>query len=295
MIHRGRLRRAHLLLVPVAIAALLLAGCGGDEVGPSGSATLSTSPSTSTPSSTSEANPHEVSGLFDIGGGRHLYAECDGTGSPTILLEAGDEDGAAAWEAVYPELVAQTRTCRYDRLSNGGSDPAGGCRRAEDLRHDTEALLGALKLSGPFLLVGHSGGGFLMANYAYAHTDQVAGLVLVETPHAIIPARESPELITALACDAATNIEHRDYVQVENYAWSHRHRLGRIPMTVISNDYGSGGEGEEQQHNVAEQRGWLVLSPLARQVVVTSGHDVPQNEPELVVHEILEALDATRT
>jgi hypothetical protein len=295
VIHCRRVRSARLLLVPAAAAALLLSGCGGREAGPSGSAAPSQTPSTSvTPSPTPAADPNEVSGLFDIGGGRHLYAECDGTGSPTILLEAGDEDGAASWDTVYSDLVAQTRTCRYDRLSNGDSAPATGCRKAEDLRHDTEALLSALKLSGPFLLVGHSGGGFLMANYAYAHADQVSGLVLVETPHAIIPARESPELIEALACEADTNIEHRDYVQVENYAWSHRHRLGRIPMTVISNDYGLGGEGEEQRHNVPEQRGWLVLSPLAHQVVVTSGHDVPQNEPDLVVHEILKVLNAIR-
>jgi hypothetical protein len=42
------------------------------------------------------------------------------------------------------------------------------------------------------------------------------------------------------------------------------------------------------------QRGWLVLSPLAQQVVVTSGHDVPENEPELTVREIFRVLAAAR-
>jgi hypothetical protein len=45
---------------------------------------------------------------------------------------------------------------------------------------------------------------------------------------------------------------------------------------------------------VVDQRGWLVLSPQARQVVVTSGHDVPDNEPDLVIREILRMLDAAR-
>jgi hypothetical protein len=56
-------------------------------------------------------------------------------------------------------------------------------------------------------------------------------------------------------------------------------------MTVISNDYGDNWENAEEETNVKDQRGWLVLSPLARQVVVTSGHDVPRNEPDLTVRD----------
>ena len=65
-------------------------------------------------------------------------------------------------------------------------------------------------------------------------------------------------------------------------------------MTVISNDYGDFYEIEEARTNVKGQRGWLELSPLAKQVVVTTGHDVPENEPDLTVHEILRVLDAAR-
>jgi hypothetical protein len=31
----------------------------------------------------------DFTGLIDIGGGRHIYLECRGTGSPTVVLEAG--------------------------------------------------------------------------------------------------------------------------------------------------------------------------------------------------------------
>jgi hypothetical protein len=65
-------------------------------------------------------------------------------------------------------------------------------------------------------------------------------------------------------------------------------------MTVISNDCGDNWQNAEQKTNVRDQRGWLVLSPLARQVVVTSGHDVPENEPDLTVREILRVLSAAR-
>jgi hypothetical protein len=37
-----------------------------------------------------------------------------------------------------------------------------------------------------------------------------------------------------------------------------------------------------------------VLSPQARQIIVTSGHDVPGNEPDLLSSEVLRVLEAAR-
>ena len=122
----------------------------------------------------------------------------------------------------------------------------------------------------------------------------VAGIVLAETPHAIIPSEAPQELLDELDCRSSLNQERRDYVAVERYAWEQRHRIGRIPMTAISNDYGQSYGNEEQRTNVKDQRGWLVLSPLAKQVVVTSGHDVPENEWGLTVQEILRVLAEAR-
>jgi len=35
-----------------------------------------------------------VGGLVDIGGGRHIYLECHGSGSPTVVLEVGYRSSA---------------------------------------------------------------------------------------------------------------------------------------------------------------------------------------------------------
>jgi pimeloyl-ACP methyl ester carboxylesterase len=147
---------------------------------------------------------------------------------------------------------------------------------------------------GPYVLVGTSGGGFLMAGFAYAHPHDAKGVAFVETPRAII-AKETPrEVLQELKCDSPMNEERRDYVAVENEAWTKRERIGDIPLVVISDDYGDGYANEEQRTNVEDQKGWFKLSPQARQVVVTSGHDVPENEPDLVIKEILQVLDATQ-
>jgi pimeloyl-ACP methyl ester carboxylesterase len=234
-------------------------------------------------------------GLVDIGGGQHLYVRCEGTGTPTVLFETGDESHIDQWEAVQPKVAERTTTCAYDRFGNGASDPpTKACRRMADLRGDFEAMLRVRGLRPPYVLVGTSGGGFLMAGFAYKHPADVAGIVFAETPHAIIAAESPPDLLAQLKCDAPGNVEQRDYVSVENEAWSQRHRIGNIPMTIISNDYQGHGSNKEEQTNVAGQKGWLVLSPQARQIVVTSGHDVPENEPDLTVREILRVLDAAR-
>lgn len=272
----------------LALAVLVVAaGCGSDDAEPEAESPSTTNGADSTTTTAVEG----VSEVVDIGAGRSLYLECAGEGSPTVLLEAGDESDVSDWRRVVPGLATETRTCAYDRAGVGRSADATGCRGLDDILGDLEALVGAAELEGPYVLVGASGGGFLTAGFAARHPAEVAGLVLVETPKAItiMP----PGLAEEIACDAPNNVEHRDYYAVEHAVWDTRAQIGDFPLTVISNDYGEDAPAGDEQTNVADQQGWLVLSPSSKQVVVTSGHDVPVNEPELVVREILAVLNAT--
>jgi hypothetical protein len=58
------------------------------------------------------ATSGDFSGLIDIGGGRKLFLECKGTGSPVVILEAGLRNRADIWsvkpdagEAVFPQVA----------------------------------------------------------------------------------------------------------------------------------------------------------------------------------------------
>ena len=46
--------------------------------------------------------------------------------------------------------------------------------------------------------------------------------------------------------------------------------------------------------NVEAQKGWLVLSPRAEQVVVTTGHAVEEKDPQLVIDQILAVVKAAK-
>ena len=57
---------------------------------------------------------------------------------------------------------------------------------------------------------------------------------------------------------------------------------------------GRAGLLQDQRPKVADQKGWLVLSSKGARLVVTGGHDVPENEPKLVTAEILRVVTAAR-
>jgi pimeloyl-ACP methyl ester carboxylesterase len=113
-------------------------------------------------------------------GGRSLYLDCRGRGSPTVILEAGSGGDSATWAAVQDELAATTRTCAYDRGGRGRSDPTAA-RTLQDAAADLRALLRAAGESGPFIAVGHSLGGDYARVFAAENRDEVAGLVLVDS------------------------------------------------------------------------------------------------------------------
>src|SRR3984893_9171330 len=67
------------------------------------------SPRESSAPDLSTANPtkEDFAKQIDIGGGRKLYLECHGTGSPTVILESGYQDSAQPW-SLSDRSYAQT-------------------------------------------------------------------------------------------------------------------------------------------------------------------------------------------
>src|SRR5262245_34789365 len=61
-------------------------------------------------------------GVFDVGG-RGLFLQCGGVGTPVVVLEAGLGGSSEDWWAVLPALSEETRVCAYDRAGLGLSDP----------------------------------------------------------------------------------------------------------------------------------------------------------------------------
>uniref|UniRef100_UPI000D3C2EFF alpha/beta fold hydrolase n=1 Tax=unclassified Variovorax TaxID=663243 RepID=UPI000D3C2EFF len=121
--------------------------------------------------------------MVDVGG-RRIQLDCRGSGSPTVVFEAGlSIDGALSWAAVQPAVAERTRACAYSRAGLMWSDPSGAPPSARQVAQDLHAALVRAGEHGPYVLVGQSLGGLFATSFTRYFGAEVAGLVLVDPSH----------------------------------------------------------------------------------------------------------------
>jgi pimeloyl-ACP methyl ester carboxylesterase len=185
------------LITALGLLAMLL-------IAPPPTLAQSATPAAASPSAASG----DFSGVVDIGG-RKIYLECRGQGSPTVILESGAGAWADIWNRDYKQPAGQrtmvmqgvaqfTHVCAYDRPGTigdvnpdldpygppfypGRSDPVPQPRTSKDMVAELHALLQAAHVPGPYVLVGHSAGGLVVRLYATAYPDDVVGIVLLDS------------------------------------------------------------------------------------------------------------------
>ena len=118
----------------------------------------------------------------DAGGFRMHFQE-SGKGTPSVVLDSALAGTSLSWSAVQEKVSEFARVVSYDRAGFGWSDPSSEPRRVDCLVDELRRGLSALAVDPPFVLVGHSYGGFVANVFAARHPEEVAGLVLVDVPH----------------------------------------------------------------------------------------------------------------
>jgi pimeloyl-ACP methyl ester carboxylesterase len=123
-----------------------------------------------------------------------LNLNCTGTGSPTVILDSGLGLPAATWELVQRDVATFTRVCSYDRAGYGWSSELPMPRTSGAVARELHALLAASRESGPYVLVGHSFGGYNVRVYTSRYPTEVAGLVLVDASHEDAGSAQPPSM-----------------------------------------------------------------------------------------------------
>jgi pimeloyl-ACP methyl ester carboxylesterase len=132
----------------------------------------------------SDAPPYPPPGrLVDVGGWR-LHLNCTGESAPsrpTVILEAGLGDFSVEWSLVQPSVARFARVCSYDRAGDGWSEIGPHPRTFHQIVYELHTLLERAGERPPYVLVGHSYGGWLVRQYQSTYPSDVAGMVLVES------------------------------------------------------------------------------------------------------------------
>lgn len=116
----------------------------------------------------------------DVGGFR-LNINCAGQGMPTVVLEAGLGDSLSEWGKVQPGIARLTRVCSYDRAGYGTSDAGPMPRTSARIAEELHSLVQSAGEKPPYLLVGHSFGGYNVRDFNGNYPDEAAGIVLVDS------------------------------------------------------------------------------------------------------------------
>jgi pimeloyl-ACP methyl ester carboxylesterase len=209
--------------------------------------------------------------LLDVGGHR-LDIRCTGSGGPTVVLEAGLGESAAAMARwIAPDVGRVTTVCVYDRAGHGRSDPApaGAAVAARDLH----TLLRRAHVPGPYVIAGHSLGGMFALSYAQRYPVQVAGVVLLDSMHphqhnafagtdrllAVVPTLARMGLARVLSdpkdgkptAQAAQFVRDVDEMPAELDRAAKLRTLGDRPLVVVTAGTGSPASWSAEQNDLA--------------------------------------------
>jgi pimeloyl-ACP methyl ester carboxylesterase len=251
--------------------------------------------SSSDSTSRTSAREELSSGRVDVGG-YQLDWMCRGVGSPTVVAEAGyDSAGTDTWVDLLGPISKISRICTYDRAGTGTSDPRPDGLHVKSMLQAEELhrLLEGAGIEPPYVVVGHSYGGFVSRLFAAKYAAETAGLVLIDSSHEdeIEPYRryygDSPE---------GDWVDGGDHIDIDATAAALRRTardFGDLPLAVVK-----AGRYED----VLTVRLWnrtqadlATLSSNSLFVQAAGGHFVMNDDPQVVLVAIRAVVASARS
>jgi pimeloyl-ACP methyl ester carboxylesterase len=120
--------------------------------------------------------------LYDVGG-RQLLLHQSGKGGPAVVFVPGAGMVGLDYLNIHDAVSPFTTSVLYDRAGTGWSDPVQLPRTGTEVTDELRCLLRVASVPPPYLLVGHSLGGFYVRRYAQRFPAEVAGLLFLDPWH----------------------------------------------------------------------------------------------------------------
>lgn len=223
----------------------------------------------------------------------HLWIECRGAGNPTVILDAGLNMTRESWGEIPAGVSKFTRVCVYERAGLGDSESiAGNGRTSREIVAELATLLENADEKPPFLLAGHSFGGFNTRLFAATFPQKTAGLILIdassEDEFEIYSAlKNGAEKEKYLLHESGANYERINLLESARQVREASEIKG-IPIVVLSaeGDFAPPEQELKEAHLKLQQNLARKLSAEQYIFVPNSGHFVQQDNPDVVLKAI---------
>ncbi|PHS31641.1 MAG: alpha/beta hydrolase [Methylophaga sp.] len=257
---------------------------------------------------------------YDIGG-YSLHLNCAGEGKPTIIMDVGLGDDSSDWKLLFEQSAEISRTCVYDRPGYGWSDYGPRPRTSRRIAVELRTLLRQADINPPYILVGHSFGGFNLRLFASFFPETVEGMILIDASHELQyerlniklprPYKQQRDIIintppaTKLLPDDKPQIlrDHAYRAASQEIAGLYQSArqvqlngsIPTVPLIVISRGMPEweGNEKLRQREKIwiELQQDLTRLSPYSQHLFANqSGHDIPHDQPEIILDAISDVI-----
>jgi pimeloyl-ACP methyl ester carboxylesterase len=279
------------------------------------------------------ASADDRAGLVDVGGGRSLYLDCQGEGSPTVFVIPGKGSYAEAWNAAVPPadpirsspydlieratiaaspdaaqpLVARvTRICTYDRPNTrpDGPDRSTPVPQPHTVQSDVDdvmSLIAAARLPTPMVFVAHSYGGLVLDLLARQHPELVGGLVFSEPTSEFLHGLGRPDQNAAFNADAQAGTPDEEAILADDAfaTIAAAPPLPHVPAIVLSADKFAAPAGLKPdnytQAQIHRANDMLAAALGTTNVVIPgTGHNQMLYQPRAIADEIVTVVDEVR-
>ena len=236
--------------------------------------------------------------------GALVEAQCSrGPGAAMVLIN-GAGGPLAGWMRVWESLASLGTVFAWNRPGIGASQPPRVAQTSAAIVSQLRALLAALRVPPPYVLVGHSLGGLHGQYFARNHPDEVAAVVMLDAT--------APQDIAAMAASASSVQRsaqavldrlwppdpHSEVVHAKASAAQVEGSptFPAVPLTVVTGTRPALAwmtPPAQRDARAQHQQALSQLSPLGTQISASgSGHFPQISEPALVVKVIADILQA---
>jgi pimeloyl-ACP methyl ester carboxylesterase len=277
----------------------------------------------------------DFTGLVPITPDRSLFLDCQGSGSPTVLVIPGKGSYAEAWNVVVPaddpirsspyDIITEakfvpsstatqptvantTRVCVYDRPNTrpDGVDRSTPVPQPHTVQQDVDdvvALIAAADLATPLVVVAHSYGGLIADLLARTHPELISALVFVEPTSEFISTVGRPDQNAAFETDSSTATDPDDETVLPDDAFATiaaAPPLPRVPAIVLSGDKFPAPEALKPDNYTQAQvhrANDLLADALGTTNVIVSGsgHNMMLYQPQATAEHIVAMVELVRS